>query len=178
MDILDIHEKYYERVKRFILSTVKDAWVADDLIQETFIKIKKNYGSLKDHSKLSSWIFRIAYNLCQDHFKKSHLTDELREHISGVRILEKIEQQQMGQCIQDKVNRLPEKFKIPLILFDVEGFTHIEIAEILDLTVENAKVRLHRARKELKKILKDECSFERDERDVFVCLPKDDTQNR
>jgi hypothetical protein len=50
-------------------------------------------------------------------------------------------------------------------------FSHQEIADILGITVKNVKVRLHRARKKLKSILEQKCSFERDERNVLVCLP-------
>ena len=57
-------------MRRFIFALVKDEWVADDLIQEPFIKVQKNLIQSKEESKLSSWIFRIAYNLCQDHFRK------------------------------------------------------------------------------------------------------------
>lgn len=179
MDILEIHELYYNRVKGFILSVVKDVWVAEDLVQEAFIKIKNNIGSLKDQSKLSSWIFRIAWNLCQDHFKSRALknkknTDMLQEHVSEVQIHKTMERNQMGACVQEKMNRLPDTLRIPLILFDIQGFNHSEIAEVLNISVENAKVRLHRARKELKEILSKECTFERDERDVFVCVPVGD----
>jgi RNA polymerase sigma-70 factor (ECF subfamily) len=51
------------------------------------------------------------------------------------------------------------------------GFNHAEIAEILDISKENAKVRLHRARKGLKSILKEKCTFQLDERNVLVCEP-------
>ena len=59
-------------------------------------------------------------------------------------------------------------------LFDAEGFTHKEIAEILDIDVANVKVRLHRGRNKMKKILNDKCKFERDNRNVFVCIPSED----
>ncbi len=70
MEYWDIYDQYYERVRKFIFALVKDEWVADDLIQETFIKVQKNLNHVREESKLSSWIFRIAYNLCQDYFRK------------------------------------------------------------------------------------------------------------
>ena len=70
MDFWDIYDKHYDRVRKFIFVLVRDEWVADDLIQDTFIKVQKNLNQFKDETKLSSWIFRIAYNLCQDHFRK------------------------------------------------------------------------------------------------------------
>jgi len=59
-------------------------------------------------------------------------------------------------------------------LFDVDGFTHKEIAEILDIDVSNVKVRLHRARKKMRIILNENCKFERDDRNVFVCIPNEE----
>ena len=178
MDYWDIYQNYYERVKRFIFALVKDEWVADDLIQETFIKVQKNLNQLKEEARLSSWIFKIAYNLCQDHFrkisqsaKKEQVLSEERQFLTEPLFQKEFEQHQMGECVQDKIRLLPESYQTVLILFDLMEFSHQEIAEILDITVENVKVRLHRARKKLKTILEKECRFEVDERNVLICDP-------
>ena len=78
----------------------------------------------------------------------------------------------MGQCVRQKVDLLPDTYRFPLILFDIEGGSHKEISGILGITEANTKICLHPARKELKKILERGCSFEKDERDVFVCGAK------
>ena len=184
MEFWEIYDQFYARVRKFILALVKDEWAADDLIQETFLKIQNNLKNLKDPSKLSSWIFRIAYNLCQDHFrqlkrsrKEERLDQEEMEDLKEALIQKEsdvqkeLEQRQMGECVQNQINLLPESLRTVLVLFDVMEFSHQEIAEILGITVKNVKVRLHRARKKLKPILEEKCSFERDERDVFVCIP-------
>ena len=62
MELLELNDRYYDRVKSFIMRLVKDEWVADDLIQETFIRVQGSIHSVRDPSKISSWIFRIAYN--------------------------------------------------------------------------------------------------------------------
>jgi RNA polymerase sigma-70 factor (ECF subfamily) len=82
----------------------------------------------------------------------------------------------MGECVQDQVNLLPESLRTVLVFYDRMEFNHQEIAEILGITVKNVKIRLHRARKRLKPILEERCTFERDERNVLVCVPKDDRQ--
>jgi RNA polymerase sigma-70 factor (ECF subfamily) len=184
MEFWDIYDQHYARVRKFILTLVGDEWVADDLIQETFLKIQNNLKSLKDSSKLSSWIFRIAYNLCQDHFrqikrsrKEERIDQEGMEDFKealiqkGPDIQKELEQRQMGECVQDQINLLPEPLRTVLLLFDIMEFSHQEISDILGITVKNVKVRLHRARKKLKPILEEKCSFERDERNVLVCLP-------
>ncbi len=61
-----------------------------------------------------------------------------------------------------------------MVLSDTMEMTHQEMADILDITVNNVKVRVHRARKTFKKILEEECTFEHDERSVMVCEPKID----
>ena len=178
MDFWEIYHNHYERVRKFIFALVKDEWVADDLIQETFIKVQKKLGQLREESKLSSWIFRIAYNLCQDHFRKISqsskselLLIEKKEFFTEPLFQKKFEQHQMGECVQDKIRLLPESHQTVLVLFDLMECSHQEIAEILEISVENVKVRLHRARKQLKTILEEECKFEIDERNVLICDP-------
>jgi RNA polymerase sigma-70 factor (ECF subfamily) len=189
MEFWDLYDQYYARVRKFILSLVREEWVADDLIQETFIKIQTNLGSLKDPSKLSSWIFRIAYNLCQDHFRQlkssrreekidQEEAEDFKEALiqKGPDIQKDLERRQMGECVQNQMNLLPDSLRTVLVLFDIMEFNHQEIADILGITVENVKVRLHRARKKLKVILEEACTFERDERNVLVCTPASEGQ--
>jgi RNA polymerase sigma-70 factor (ECF subfamily) len=178
MDFWKIYDQYYDSVKKFILAYVKDEWVADDLIQETFIKIQKNLNSVKDPSKLSSWIFRVAYNLCHDHFRQSKRSSlnqrSMQQEIVTFKeavVQKELEQHQMGECVQDKMDLLPPDYRSVLILSDIMAFNQKEIAEILDISVSNVKVRIHRARKKFRSILEDHCNFEVDERSVLVCDP-------
>lgn len=177
MDLLGIHDQYYHRVRKFILASVKDESVADDLTQETFIRIQGSLDALRDRSKISSWVFRIAYHLCQDHFrglKNSSTHEEIHDGLVNLQetsIQKKLEQDEMSRCVQDQLNLLSESMRSVLIFADVMDFTHQEIANILGLTVENVKVRVHRARKKMKDILKEKCTFEVDERNVLVCEP-------
>lgn len=186
MEFWDIYDQYHSKVRKFILTLVKDEWVADDLIQETFLKIQENLDSLRDPSKMSSWVFRIAYNLCQDHFRQLKISrkeeridqegmEDLKEGLIQMEsnVQKELEQRQMGECVQNQINFLPESLRTVLLLYDIMEFNHQEIADTLGITVENVKVRLHRARKRLKAILEEECAFERDERNVLVCTPKE-----
>jgi RNA polymerase sigma-70 factor, ECF subfamily len=180
MDSYDVYDQYYQRVKRFILSSVRDEWVADDLTQETFIRVQKHLDTVQDPSKTASWVFRIAYNLCQDHFRrrKRILSNEceLNEATGGFQeaiAQKKLEQCEMHGCIQKVVGILPGPLRSVVMLADMAELSHREIAEILETTVDNVKVRLHRARKKLKVLLEERCSFEVDERSVLTCAPLD-----
>ncbi len=184
MDFLEIYDQFYQRVRKFILASVRDESVADDLIQETFVRIQEKLGSVRDPAKISPWIFRIAYHLCQDHFralKKSSTHEEVQEGLVNLQetpVQKKLEQGEMSQCVQDQLNLLPESLRSVLIFADVMDFNHAEIAAILGLTVENVKVRLHRARKKMKAILEEKCTFEVDERNVLVCEPVEGKKGR
>jgi RNA polymerase sigma-70 factor (ECF subfamily) len=184
MDFLDIHDQFYERVRKFILASVRDDSVADDLVQDAFIRIQENMDSVKDSSKVSSWIFRIAHNLCQDHFrarKKSSSHEEIHDGLVNLQetpLQKKVEQGEMSRCVQDQLNLLPESLRSVLIFADIMEFSHQEIANILGLSVENVKVRVHRARKKFKGILEEKCTFEVDERNLLVCEPVEEKKGK
>lgn len=180
MHLTEIYDQYYQRIRKFILHTVRNEWLADDLVQETFIRINNNLENVRDPSKLQSWIFRIAYNLCQDYFRNRGKAGEAgSEEISAETVPSKIptgqkeiEQGQMRKCVFGLVNHLPESLRSVIILSDISEFSQREIAEIMGISVENVKIRLHRARKKLKSLLEEHCVFEVDERNVLTCQPE------
>jgi RNA polymerase sigma-70 factor (ECF subfamily) len=126
MDFLEVYGLHHDRVKKFILAMVKDPWVADDLIQETFMKVGNRLHTLRDSAKISSWIYRIATNLCQDHFrglKKAKSTaDDFGASMQAIECVPpqgELEQHQVGLCMQDKMNLLADSLRTVLVLHDV-----------------------------------------------------------
>lgn len=180
MHLTEIYDQYYQRVRRFILHTVRNDWLADDLVQETFIRISHNLDSVRDASRLKAWIFRIAYNICQDHFRRQGKDSFLGNKESfeemipaaGPTIQKQLEQGQMRKCVFGLLDRLPEGLRSVIVLSDISEFSQKEIAEIMGISVENVKIRLHRARKKLKGLLEEHCVFEVDERNVLTCQPE------
>lgn len=162
MDFYEVYDQYYDRVRNFIVGKVKSPWVADDLVQETFMRVLLNLETLIDQEKLSSWIFRIAANLCQDHFRQSKrnlipFDDNDAGASSDEASMEKqMEQYQMSLWVQDQINLLPEPMRQVIYLCDIKQETYQEAADLLGISLENVKVRLHRARKQLKAILEDQ----------------------
>jgi len=176
MNFWEIYDDHYLRVRKFILAVVRDEWAADDICQETFFRVQSSMDSLKDPARISSWIFRIAYNLCQDHFRNLKAASlravAEKKNIRACQqpaFQKELEQREMTQCVQDQISLLPESLRTVIVLFDMMDCTHQEIADILGITVQNVKVRLHRARKKLKTILEEKCTFEVDERSVLTC---------
>ncbi len=183
MDLLEIHDQFYKGVKKFILASVRNPSVAEDLAQETFVRVGEKINALRDPAKISSWIFRIAYHLVQDHYRadKKAPREEIHEGLVDLEetpLQKKMEQSEMSQCVQNQLQLLPDSQRTVIILADVLEFTVQEIADILGVTVENAKVRLHRARKKFKEILEKECTFEIDDRSVLVCEPAVEKERR
>lgn len=178
-DYYPVVEQYQNIVGRFVHLTVKDQWVAEDLTQETFIKAYKRLDSVEDVSKIKSWLMRIAYNLCLDHFrtasKNRFACVENIEEVFQANILpvaKQLERDEMSACVQEKMLLLSQSHRTILYLFDIAGLTHDEIAEVLKINVSNVRVRLHRARKGLREILKEHCNFGVDERAVLICTHK------
>ncbi len=163
MDFYEVYEEYYDRVRKFILATVKNRWVADDLLQETFLRVFQNLDHLRDQAKLSSWVFRIAANLCQDYFrsaKRSPLTCEAPPPETAPAAGSpdrQVERYQLSLWVQDLVNRLPEPLRQVIFLCDIKQESYQEAAELLGISLDNLKVRLHRARKQLKAMMADKC---------------------
>ena len=180
MDFWEIYDQFHGPVRKFVAAMVRDDWTADDLVQETFLRVQRKLDSLNDHARIKSWIFSIARNQCLDHFRQSRPSaephDQMRDVIQGSReplVQIQLEQHQMSRCVQEKMDLLPESHRAVLNLYDLMGLSHQEIAETMGLKVGAVKVRLHRARKAMEDILERDCAFERDERSVLVCNPKE-----
>ena len=144
---------------------------AEDLVQETYLKAWRAYDSYEEGTNLRAWLFRIMtntyinrYNAAQRRPTETDL-DEVEE-LFLYRRLGTIDQSRMNASAEDQmmelftddevrsaIEELPENFRLPLILSDVEGFAYKEIAEILDVPIGTVMSRLHRGRKSMQKRL-------------------------
>jgi RNA polymerase sigma-70 factor (ECF subfamily) len=151
---------------------------AEDLTQEVFIRINHALKTFRGESQLSTWIYRIATNAAIDRMRsptfqrnshKRSLDDPSEQDKAEVSdraclVVEKVstvEQQlmrkEMNQCIRGYVDQLPENYRTVLVLNQFEGLRNHEIAEILGVTLDTVKIRLHRARDRLKQELWAHC---------------------
>lgn len=179
MEIKEIYNQYYDRIREYVSHLVRNESVADDIAQETFLRVITNLHSVKDPNKIIPWIYRIAHNLCMDYIRRNKGISldeqpwvEDSDAADCTPMEKELEQQQMSSCVQRQMDLLPENQRTVLILRDTMEFTEAETAAILGITLENVKVRLHRARKMLREILTRRCDFERDERSILVCVPR------
>ncbi|MCL5057021.1 MAG: RNA polymerase sigma factor [Actinobacteria bacterium] len=170
----EIYRENYQRVLLFIYSLSADRALAEDIAQEALIKAYRSLTSLREKSKIPFWLNKIAYNLSLDLKRKKSsqlisVDDELlAETLADLRksITLEADQQIMSECVQNKLLLLPENYRITLLL-DIQGYSNREKAELLGCTLENAKIRLHRARQKMKVILGRDCNLYYDERNVL-----------
>lgn len=180
IDFYHIYDTHYERVKKVIHSKVKDDWLAQDLTQETFLRAFKRIDALKDLDRIGPWLVTIAKNICLDYFRWNASNQEkqgLKQEYADIKrpaVEKTLQKHQMSVCVQQQMTHLPETYRNVLWLYEVMGFSQKEIAQALGISLENVKVRLHRARAKFKTILQQECRFEKDERDVLICEPVGD----
>jgi RNA polymerase sigma-70 factor, ECF subfamily len=164
--------KRYERpVYSLIYRMVRDNETAEDLAQETFIKVLNNIDRYRPEFKFSSWLFKIANNITIDHLRRRQLDtisiegspDALtgeRQRATAVTVasggespLEELESKEIGASIEQAIAKLRPEYRACIILRHVEDYSYDEIAEIVKLPLGTVKTYIHRARQELREHL-------------------------
>lgn len=163
INIETIWNEYYDQLLLFILKRIPDKASAEDILQNVFIKILNNIDSLKDSTKMKSWLFQITRNAIVDHFRKSKKSEKIPllfsdedEAIEGD-VMEVVE-----SWVSPFINRLPEKYKEALILSELKGMSQKEMAVHQGISYTAAKTRVHRGRMLLKQKLTECCIFHTD----------------
>jgi RNA polymerase sigma-70 factor, ECF subfamily len=144
---------------------------AEDLVQETYLKAYRGFNGFEEGTNLKAWLYRILTNTFINQYRSKQRRpnetelDEV-EDLYLYRRLGGLEAAQANRSAEDElmdmfseaevkaaVEDLPENFRIPVLLADIEGFSYKEIAEILDIPIGTVMSRLHRGRKGLEKRL-------------------------
>lgn len=162
-NIESIWKAYHDQLLRFILKRVSDKATAEDILQNVFIKILSNIDSLKDSTKMKSWLFQITRNAIIDHYRQSNasgniplLFQEENDELNG-NVTEEV-----GKWISPFISSLPEKYKEALILSELNGMSQKEMATHLGISYVAARARVQRGRKMLKEKLTQCCIFHTD----------------
>ncbi len=177
-----IYDEYYPKIVRYLTRVVGES-EAEDAAQETFVKIDRSLESFRGESSLSTWIYRIATNTAMDHLRRASSkrsllatedkdlsSDEDTGHADNKLLLDTLLiRKDMNDCIRGVVDSLPADYSTVLVLSEFEGLTNSEIAEVIGISLDTAKIRLHRARTKLRKALEAKCNFYRDERNELSC---------
>ncbi len=171
-------DRYKDLVFTLALRMVKNREEAEEVSQDTFIKVFKSLSKFKGKSKFSTWIYKVAYNTCLDRLKRLKreynvvAIDEFTEHHVKTmdNALQQMEDHEYKQEIQKCLHLLPSDDSFLLTLFYFEEQSLQEISKVVGLTANNVKVKLYRSRKKLGTILKEQLepelieSYERESR--------------
>ena len=164
MSTEQIWEALSEKLRAFLRNRVSDAQVAEDLLQETFLRLHKKLDDIDDEQRLPAWVFQIARNLVIDHYrsKARKVTTTLEEDIEtptdeGGNLNELVE-----GWLTAMIAQLPNTYRDAVELYELKGMPQQQIADTLGISLSGAKSRVQRGRDKLKALLFECCSFERD----------------
>lgn len=161
-DIENIWREFSANLRQFILKRTSDESVADDILQEVFVKIHSRIDTLKDIRRLHGWIYQITRNTIIDYYRSKKISAELPETITGLNNPDNNDGVDVLPCIEAMVDRLPGKYRQAVILTTYQGLTQKQMGAKLGLSLSGAKSRLQRAREKLKNMLMACCDFELD----------------
>ncbi|MCI0459481.1 MAG: RNA polymerase sigma factor SigZ [Gemmataceae bacterium] len=163
-------------LRRFIRRRVADDHLADDLLQETFVRIHRHIGALQETDRLAAWVYQIARNVLQDHYRwRSRNEVALSDTVAANDGRLSYRCIQAGAWLEELVRQLPETYRQAVQLSEIDGLLQREVADRLGLSLAGAKSRIQRGRALLKQALDDCCRFEFDRRgNLLDCDPKPD----
>ena len=142
---------------------------AEDLVQETYLKAFRSYGSFETGTNLKAWLFRILTNTFINTYRAKQRRPQesdlgsvedlfLYKRLPSLAGLSESAEEQLLDLfpaaeVREAIENLPETFLLPMLLNDVEGFSYKEVAEILDVPIGTVMSRLHRGRKTMQEAL-------------------------
>lgn len=149
----DIYNRYAPQVLRMCMAYTDDKTLAQDFLQETFIKVWQHLESYRGDAKMSTWIYRIAVNTCLSHIRanKNKLPVELNENFDRPEDTSGVLKQQQIEQLYKAVHQLQETDRL-IISMVLEAIPYEEIAGATGITEGNLRVKIHRIKQELTNI--------------------------
>jgi len=155
-------ERYMDRVRNIIYSILREQDAVDDLAQEVFIKVYEALPRFRFESSFYTWVYRITVNKTRDELRRR----KVRRMFSMDAVLERPDRElserlsttqrssEASEIVTRSLQLIPEKFRTPIVLKDLEGMSYEEIADVLQCRIGTVKSRLSRGRSMLRKVLK------------------------
>ena len=157
--------RYQSRIYNLLYRLAPQRTDIDDLAQEVFVKVFHSIGKLKDRNQFKGWFYRIAVRVFIDERRKWKKRE--KRFVSDDRSLETwtdpdenphhlLEHEQLQRRLQEAIERLPEEFKMAIVLREIEELSYQEIASALKCSIGTVRSRIFRGRQYLQRMLKDE----------------------
>lgn len=164
----EVVEMYKDKVFHVCFRMLGNRHEAEDIAQEAFLRAYVNINSFNIELKFSTWLYRIATNLCIDRIRKKKPDYYLDAEVAGTDGLnmysqiasdsrlpeEEVQSLELQETIQREISKLPEKYRSVIVLKYIEELSLNEISEILNLPLGTVKTRIHRGREALRNQLR------------------------
>ena len=155
-----LYEQHSRRVYSLCLRMVASAPLAEDLTQEVFLQVYRKIGSFRGDSAFTTWLHRLTVNQVLMHFRKrgvklertseeGDFTDVVETPLQSTRRISMINRLALEKAIE----QLPPGYRTVFTLHDIEGYEHVEISDLLDISIGTSKSQLHKARMRLRELL-------------------------
>jgi RNA polymerase sigma-70 factor (ECF subfamily) len=167
----DLIKRYEQKLYNFSLRMCRDHSDAEDMVQDTFLNVFRYIKDFRYETKFKNWLYKVAASTCIKKRRKSKFAPEKELSLDEFRPsdeaeppdqvpewalmpLDKLLNEELAGVINRGILSIPKKYRMVIVLRDIEGFSTAETAQILGLSPANVKVRLHRARLYLRDKLK------------------------
>ncbi len=153
---------FSKQIKAFVHSRVKKHADAEDITQNILLKIHQNINTLNDKAKLESWIYSIARNSINSHFRKN-ISDPIaypsEQPVENIAMIEndKLAIFELACCLKPLIDKLNEDARAAINAVSFEGLSQVDYAKKLNIPLPTAKSRIRRARKQLATALNNCC---------------------
>lgn len=148
-------DEYQDQAWTLARYLLKDASEAEDAVQEAFVKLWHNRDRV-DPDKIKPWLMRVTRNQCLDRLRRRKPTEEWadwQKADEGPGPAQGLEQQELAARLKHSINGLKEPYRSLVVLRDVHQHSYEDVASVLELSLTQVKVYLHRARKQLREQL-------------------------
>ena len=160
------------QLRSFIRSRVRNHTIAEDILQDVFLKIHQKLPTVRASERLEAWVWRIVRNAIADHFRRLRPSEPLPNDMAN-QAENPADLPDLRPCVRQFINELEPIYREALLLTEWQGLTRDQTGKRLGLSSSGAKSRVQRARGQLKKLLLDCCRFELDRRgNVLEMVPR------
>ena len=163
-----IYRNFDANLRKFIGSRVNDPQTAEDVLQEVYLKIRRNIDGLRDTDRMAPWLFQITRNAIVDQYRRRRPEVALSENLAEDQLESPDVFEELAPSVRSILECLPDPDRQALELADLQGLRQKKVAQVLGLSLSGAKSRIQRARHKLKQIFLACCQFEFDQRGQVV----------
>ena len=159
-----VYHEFDNSLRKFIRGRVTDKDMAEDILQDVYLKIHNNIGQVRDADRLTSWVYQITRNTIIDQYRRARPEADLEDIFATPQVSESDIFTELAASVRTMLNCLPPSSRQVLELVDLRGMKQEEVASQLGLSLSGTKSRIQRARQKLKQAFLDCCHFEFDHR--------------